>query len=97
MDAELKATKPLQEQVRCEPGTEGCVLPQDGLPEVEALDRRTGDWIQFAHMAQGVGYELTDAARWIDPASGELQVRFVNERQDQVYFQFLVRLEGTVE
>jgi hypothetical protein len=89
--------KPLEEQVRCEPGAEGCFLPQDGLPEVEALDRRTGEWVQFAHMAQGVAYELVDAARWVDPASGELQVRFVNERQDQVYFQFLVRLEGTVE
>ena len=33
-------------------------------------------------------------ARWIDPASGELQVRFVNERQDQVYFQFPVAHRG---
>ena len=32
---------------------------------------------------QGTPYELADAARWVDPASGELQVRFVNERQDQ--------------
>ena len=48
------------------------------------LDVRNGEWVQFDHMLQGVAYELTDPARWIDPASGELQVRFVNERQDQV-------------
>jgi hypothetical protein len=89
--------KPLEETARCEPGADGCILPQDGLPEMEALDRATGEWVQFEHMTQGVAYELVDASRWIDPASGELQVRFVNERQDQVYFQFLVRLEGTVE
>ena len=89
--------RPLEEQARCEPGAEGCVLPQDGLPEIEVLDLRTGEWVQFEHMVQGVPYSLADPTRWIDPANGELQVRFVNERQDQVYFQFLVRLEGTVE
>jgi hypothetical protein len=89
--------KPLEEKARCEPGVDGCFLPQDGLPEIEVLDLRTGLWVQFAHMVQGAPYSLADPTRWIDPANGELQVRFVNERQDQVYFQFLVRLEGTVE
>ena len=86
----------LQEAVRCDPGAEDCLPPQDGLPDIEVLDRRTESWVQFRHMAQGTSYELEDAARWVDPATGELQVKFVNERNDQVYFQFLVRLEGTV-
>jgi hypothetical protein len=86
----------LEEKRRCEPGSEGCIVPQDGLPDVEVLDVRTGDWVQFAHMLQGQAYELPDAARWVDPASGELQVRFVNERQDQISFQFQARIEGTV-
>ena len=71
-------------------------MPQDGLPDIEVLDLRTGTWVQFAHMLQNTPYELMDVSRWVDPASGEVQVKFVNERQDQVYFQFPVRIEGTI-
>ena len=88
--------KALEEKARCEPGTEGCVVPQDGLPDLEVLDVRTGAWVQFAHLAQNTPYELPDPARWVDAASGEVQVRFVNERQDQISFQFPIRIEGTV-
>ena len=87
---------PLGETVRCDPGAEGCVLAQDGLPELEVLDVRTGKWVQFEHLRQATPYELVDADRWVDPASGELQVRFVNPRQDGIGFQFPVVLEGTV-
>jgi hypothetical protein len=87
----------LAETTRCEAGAEGCVLPQDGLPDVDVLDVKTGQWIQFKHMAQGTAYELKDATRWVDPASGAVQVRFVNQRTDQVYFQFPIRIEGTIE
>jgi hypothetical protein len=89
--------KALGEAVRCDPGAEDCFPPQDGLPDIEVLDRRTGSWVQFRHMAQGTSYELEDAARWVDPATGELQVKFVNERTDPVYFQFVVQLEGTIQ
>ena len=97
-DVGLPAVNPkaLVEKERCEPGTEGCVVPQDGLPDIEVLDLRSGTWVQFAHMLQNTPYELADASRWVDPASGEVQVKFVNERQDQVYFQFPVRIEGTI-
>ena len=88
--------KALAEKTRCEPGTTGCLVPQDGLPDLEVLDVRTGAWVQFAHMAQNTPYELADASRWVDPASGEVQVRFVNERQDQISFQFPIQIEGTV-
>ncbi len=90
------ASKTLTEAVRCDPGTEGCVVPQDGLPDIEVLDLRTGEWVQFAHLVQGTAYELPDAGRWVDPASGEVQVRFVNERQDQISFQLPISIEGTV-
>ncbi len=86
----------LAEKLRCEPGKEGCVVPQDGLPDIEVLDIRTSTWVEFAHMAQNTAYELTSASRWVDPASGEIQVRFVNEGQGQISFQFAIRLEGTV-
>jgi hypothetical protein len=87
----------LQETTRCKPGAAGCVVPQDGLPDIEVLDVKTGTWVQFKHLVQGSSYELPDPARWLDPATGELQVKFVNERQDQVSFTFPVRIEGTVQ
>ena len=60
-------------------------------------DVRTGEWVQFAHMAGGQEYELENAARWIDPATGQVQVKFVNERQDGIGFQFQVAIAGTVK
>jgi hypothetical protein len=90
------AGRTLEETTRCEPGSDGCVLPQDGLPDIEVLDVKTGEWVQFKHLIQGAAYELPEPARWLDPATGELQVKFVNEGQDQVSFMFPVRIEGTV-
>jgi hypothetical protein len=97
-DTNMPAGKPvaLKETVRCDPGAPGCVLPQDGLPELEVLDVRTGAWVQFEHLRQATVYELADADRWVDPASGELQVKFVNPRQDPIGFQFPVAIEGIV-
>jgi hypothetical protein len=86
----------LEEAARCEAGDEGCIVPMDGLPDIEVLDRRTGTWVQFAHMAQGKVYELAEAARWVDPATGEVQVRFVNQRAEQMSFQFPIEITGTV-
>ena len=97
-DLSMPAGKPvaLKEAVRCDPAAPGCTVASDGLPEIEVLDVRTGSWIQFEHLRQGVAYELPDAGRWVDPASGELQVKFVNQRQDAIGFQFAVVLSGTV-
>lgn len=86
----------LEETKRCDPSAAGCIIPQDGLPDVEVLDIRTSTWVQFAHMAQGRAYQLPDAARWVDPASGEIQLRFVNERQDQIGFQLPIAITGVI-
>ena len=87
----------LQEQERCDPAADGCVQPQDGLPEIEVLDVRTGEWVQFAHMAGGQEYELENAARWVDPTTGQVQVKFVNERQDGSASSSRSRSTGSVE
>lgn len=87
---------PLVEAERCEPGGEGCLPNADGLPEIEIRDVRTGAWVQFARPVLGVAHFLPNPARWIDPGSGELQVRFVNERADGIGFQFPLRITGTV-
>ena len=88
--------EPLEETTRCDPAAPDCVLPQDGLPDIEVFDLRTGTWVQFEHLNAGRPYELADASRWADPASGEVQIRFVNERPDPTYFQFQVVITGTV-
>jgi hypothetical protein len=89
--------EPVKETTRCDPAAPDCVLPQDALPDIEALDVRTGEWVQFAHLTAGRPYELPDAARWTDPASGEVRIRFVNERPDPTYFQFQVVIAGSVQ
>lgn len=87
--------EPVEER-RCDPTAEGCLGAQDGLPDIEVLDVRTGEWVQFQHLKPSRPYRLPDVARWLDPDSGELQVRFVNERQEQTSFQFPVAIQGTV-
>ena len=69
----------------------------DGLPETEVLDRTTGEWQRLPHLNGGTTYELKDPARFVDPASGTIQIRFVNDRVDSVGLSFSVSLEGTVE
>ena len=79
-----------------------CPLPVppdqfDGIPEVEVFDR-TGDgtWRRLPHFQPGNTYELDHPERYVDPTSGTVQVRFVNDRQDGIGISFQVSLEGTV-
>ena len=70
----------------------------DGLPEVELFDRSAGGkWVRVKKPAVGNPYELPDPERYVDPGSGTLLVRFVNQFQDTVGFSFQVRIEGTVQ
>ena len=98
-DLAMPGGKPVvaTQATRCDPATDlNCVFPQDGLPDIEVLDVETGDWVQFEHLTAGRAYELPEPTRWVDPTSGEVQVRFVNERPDPVYFQFPVAITGSV-
>jgi hypothetical protein len=77
----------------------GCEQPRfDGIPEVELFDR-TGDgaWIRFPHMGQGAVYRIADPERYIDPATGQVLVRFVNDQQNGgVGFQFNIAISGVI-
>jgi hypothetical protein len=79
----------------CDPNV-GC--PQfDSVPEIEVFDRTgTGSWVRMKHLAMGSTYDLADPERYVDPASGTLLVRFVNDNQEGVGFSFQVRIEGDV-
>jgi hypothetical protein len=69
----------------------------DGIPEIELFDR-TGDgqWVRLPHFASDQRYEIEEPARYVDPVSGTVLVRFVNDRQDGASFTFQVRIEGRV-
>jgi hypothetical protein len=70
----------------------------DGIPEVEVFDRSgAGAWQRLPHFQPGNTYDLEHPERYVDPTSGTLQVRFVNDRQDGVGIAFQVSLEGTVK
>ncbi|HEX2755621.1 MAG TPA: hypothetical protein VHM48_09165 [Candidatus Limnocylindrales bacterium] len=70
----------------------------DGMPEVELFDR-TGDgtWHRLPHLSQGQTYDVADAAKYVDPSTGAVLVRFVNERQDPVNVYLNLSIEGTVK
>ena len=69
----------------------------DGIPEVEVFDR-TGDgaWRRLPHMQGGSTFDLDHPDRYVDPTSGTIQIRFVNDRQDSIGVPFQVSLEGTI-
>jgi hypothetical protein len=70
----------------------------DGLPDVELFDRTgSGTWHRLTRPSQGQTYDLADPARYVDPATGTLIARYVNDQQDQVNFSVNVAIEGSIK
>jgi hypothetical protein len=69
----------------------------EGLPEAEVLDLSTGEWLRLPRFEVGTVYDLKDPARYVDPPTGTIQIRFVNDRIDSVGLSFNVVIEGEVE
>jgi hypothetical protein len=83
---------------KCDPNTQDCSQVLGGLPEVELFDRSVGGgWLRLPSFAPGAAYELKDPGRYVDPGSGTVLVRFVNDKFDGMSFGFQVRLEGDVQ
>jgi hypothetical protein len=91
--APIPAPSPEPSPTDGQPGFDGW----DGLPEIEVFDRTTATWQRLPHFAQGTTYSLADPGKYVDEASGTIQVKFVNDRQDSVGFAFSVALEGIVQ
>lgn len=79
---------------------EGCVARRvDGLPEVDVFDR-TGDgaWVRLPRLDVEATYSLADPVRYVDPTTGQVLVRFVNDNpESNTGFGFQLALEGDVE
>jgi len=68
----------------------------DGLPEAELFDLTTSAWVRLPHLNQTSRYSVADPARYVDPASGTVMIRFVNEVNEQVGFNVSLSIRGTV-
>lgn len=78
---------------------EGCQAPRiDLLPDVEVFDRSgTGAWLRLPRLEADATYSLADPARYIDPVTGQLLIRFINDNLEMsVGFGFGVAIVGTV-
>jgi hypothetical protein len=79
----------------------GCQAPRnDFLPEVEVFDLTgSGTWVRLPRLAAEAGYTLANPGRFVDPATGQMLVRFINESTEQasVGFTFQLALVGDVE
>ena len=86
--------------VTCQAGVTvaGCVQPAaDGIPEAELFDLTTSTWVRLPHFAPGARYSVSEPTRYIDPTSGTVLIRFVNDQSDGIGFSASVAIRGTVK
>jgi hypothetical protein len=72
----------------------------DRLPEFQLWDHFAGRWFEFPHLIPARAYTVS-ADRFVD-TSGSVRARMVNrgldqDFEEQTHFQWLLRLEGTIE
>ncbi|MGK2849397.1 MAG: hypothetical protein ACSLFN_00560 [Candidatus Limnocylindrales bacterium] len=77
----------------CEPGAAGC-NNFDGLPEVELFDLTDQAWKRLPHLESGSRYAVAEPGRYVDPATGTVLLRFVNDNSDGVGFGFDLSITG---
>jgi hypothetical protein len=78
-------------------GPEGCWnANSDGVPEVELYDLESAAWRRLPHLDGGSKYSVTTPGRFVDPATGTVRVRFVNDRSDGLGFNLDVGIGGSV-
>ena len=100
--AAAKEIKPLDEiPETCDPVLENCagengnVKQFDGIPEVEVFDVAASEWRRLPHLDAGQRYALASPTSYVEPTTGTLLVRFVND-QDSASFNLGVELSGEV-
>jgi hypothetical protein len=97
-----KPIEPLEEiPPRCDPVLENCPGEGgnnqvfDGIPEVEVFDVAASEWKRLPHLDVGQRYALASPANFVEPTTGTLLVRFVNE-MDSASFNLGIELTGVV-
>ncbi len=69
----------------------------DGLPEVELYDQSAAAWKRLPHLDQGARYAVAEPARYVDPATGTVLIRLVNDNSDSVGFSLDLSITGNVK
>jgi hypothetical protein len=84
---------------KCEPtATTECVPANiDNLADVEVYDIEQGTWKRLPRFQSGVQYAVDSPARYVDPTSGTVLIRFVNDQSDSVGFSIDVSISGDIE
>jgi hypothetical protein len=75
----------------------GVLNPGDGIPEVDLFDLESRTWRRLPHLTMTQRSVVADPARFVDPASGTVLVRYVNERQDPIGAVPEITITGTVQ
>ena len=83
---------------RCpNPPTPECgPLVADGLPEVEVYDVANQKWKRFPHLVAGSRYAIVEPANFVDPTTGTVLIRYVNDRLDGVGFSVEISITGAI-
>jgi len=68
----------------------------DGLPEVEVFDVKAKEWRRLPHLTPGPRYAVADPANYVDPATGTVLIRYVNDRMESVGFSADIAVSGNV-
>jgi hypothetical protein len=76
---------------------DSCAVATDGLPEIEVFDISAQTWKRLPHLGPPTRYSVADPARYVDPASGSVLVRFINDSAGGVGFGVDVSITGTIE
>lgn len=80
------------------PPQAGCAQPViDGMPDVELYDRVAATWRRLPHLDGGSRYAVAGPAAFVDPGTGTLLMRLINQSNDQVGFSLDVAISGDVE
>jgi len=68
----------------------------DGLPEVEVYDAANQEWKRLPHLSPGVRYAVADPASYVDPTTGTVLLRYVNDRMEGVGFSVDISITGAI-
>ena len=69
----------------------------DGLPEVEIYDVASQEWRRLPHLSPGIRYAVARPADFVDPTTGTVMLRYVNDRLDGVGFSVDLSITGAIE
>jgi hypothetical protein len=82
----------------CEEGEDDCVVPgMEGIPAVELYDLTASAWKRLPDLEADSRYAVAEPARYVDPATGTVRIRFISDNIDGVGFSLDLSITGDVK